>query len=46
MAHIIQLAFGAFLNRLGITGHMMSWKAHEYDQQFGENISTDIGKYQ
>jgi hypothetical protein len=43
MAHIIQLAFGAFTSSLGVKGHTMSWEADERDQQFGENESIDIG---
>jgi hypothetical protein len=43
MAHIIQLALGAFMNSLGVNGHTKSWEADERDQQFGENESIDIG---
>jgi len=46
MAHVIQLALGAFINSLSVKGHAKSWKAHECDQQFGENESIDIGKSQ
>jgi len=46
MAHVIQLALGAFLSTLGVKGRTKSWEAHECDQQFGENASTDIGKSQ
>jgi hypothetical protein len=46
MAHIIQLALGAFLSSLGVEGSTNSWEADERDQQFGENESTDIGKSQ
>jgi len=46
MAHIIQLALSAFMSTLGVKGHTKSWEAHEHDQQFGENKSTDIGKSQ
>jgi len=46
MTHVIQLALGAFMSSLGVKGHTMSWEAHERDQQFGENESTDIGKSQ
>ena len=46
MAHVIQRALGAFMSNLGVEGYMMSWAAHECDQQFGENESTDIGKSQ
>jgi hypothetical protein len=44
--HVIQLALGAFMNRLGVKGRTKSWEAHERDQQFGENESIDIGKSQ
>ena len=46
MAHVIQLDLGAFMSSLGIKGHTESWEAHECDQQYGENESTDIGKSQ
>jgi len=46
MAHIIQLALGAFMSCLGVKGHTKSWEAHERDQPFGENESIDIGKRQ
>jgi len=46
MAHVIQLAFGAFMSSLGVKGRTKPWEAHECDQQFGENESIDIGKSQ
>jgi len=46
MAHVIQLASGAFMSSLGVKGRTKSWETHERDQQFGENESTDIGKSQ
>jgi len=46
MAHIIQLAVGAFMSSLGVKGCTKSWEAHQRDQQFGENESIDIGKIQ
>ena len=46
MTHIIRRAFGAFMSRLGVKACNMSWEAHESEQQFGENDSTDIGKSQ
>jgi len=46
MAHVIQLALGAFVSSLGVTGRTKSWEAPEHDQQFGENQSMDIGKSQ
>jgi len=46
MAHVIQLALGAFMSSLGIRGRTKSWEAHKHDQQFGENESIDIGKSQ
>jgi len=36
----------AFIRSLGVKGHTKSLEAHEHDQQFGENESTDIGKSQ
>jgi hypothetical protein len=46
MAHDMQLALGAFISRLWVKGHTMSWEADECNQQFRENDSTDIGKRQ
>jgi len=46
MAHVIQLAIGIFMSRLGVKGCTKSWKAHEHHQQFGQNESVDIGKSQ
>jgi hypothetical protein len=46
MAHVIQLALGAFMSSLGVKGRTKSWEAHERDQQFGENESIDIGNSQ
>jgi len=46
MAHVIQLALGAFMSTPHVKGRNKSWEAHERDQQFGENESTDIGKSQ
>jgi len=46
MAHVIQLALGAFISSLGVKGYTKAWEAHECDQQFGENESTDIGESQ
>jgi len=43
LAHVIHQSLGAFMNSLGVKGHTKSWEAHECDQQFGENESTDIG---
>src|SRR5882757_8173309 len=37
MAHVIQLALGAFMSSLGVKGPTKSSKAHVRDQQFGEN---------
>ena len=42
MAHVIQLALGALISSLGVKGRTKSSEAHERDQQFGENESTDI----
>jgi hypothetical protein len=46
MAHVIQLALGAFMSSLSVKGRTKSWKAHERDQQFGENENIDIGNSQ
>jgi hypothetical protein len=46
MAHVIELALGAFMSSLVVKGGTESWKAHERDQQLGENERTDIGKSQ
>jgi hypothetical protein len=46
MAHIIQLASGAFMCSLSVEGLTKSWEANERDQQFGENKSIHIGKSQ
>jgi len=46
MAHVIQLALGAFMSSLSVKGRTKSWEAHEHNQQFGENESIDIGKSQ
>jgi len=46
MAHVIQLALGAFMTSLSVKGHTKSWEAHERDQQFGENETIDIRKTQ
>jgi hypothetical protein len=43
MAHIIQLALGAFMSSLSVKGRTKSWEAHERDQQFGEDECIDIG---
>ena len=46
MAHVTQLALGAFMRSLGVKGHSKLWEANERDQQLGENESTNIGKSQ
>jgi hypothetical protein len=46
MAHVIQLALGAFMSSLGVKGRSKCWKAHERNQQFRENQSVDVGKSQ
>jgi hypothetical protein len=46
MAHVTQLAVGAFMSSLGVKGHTKSLEAHECNQQFGENESIEIGKSQ
>jgi hypothetical protein len=37
IAHVIQLALGAFMSSLGVKGRTKSWESHETDQQFVEN---------
>jgi len=46
MAHVIQLAVGAFMSSLGVKGHTKLWEAHERDQQYVDNASTHFGKSQ
>jgi hypothetical protein len=46
IVHVIQPALGAFIRCLGEKGCTMTCKAHERDQEFGENESKDIGKSQ
>jgi len=46
MAHVIQLAVGAFMSSLSVKGRTRSWQAHEHNEQFGENESIDIGNSQ
>jgi len=46
MTHVIQLAIGAFMSCLSVKSRTKCWEAHERDQQFGENESTDNGKSQ
>jgi len=46
MAHIIQLALGAFISSLSVKGRTKSWAAHERNQQFGENDCIYNGKSQ
>jgi len=44
MAHSIQLALGVFISNLGVKGGTISWAAHECNQHYAENKSTDIGR--
>jgi hypothetical protein len=46
MAHIIQLALGAFMSNLGVKVCTKSWEANNRDQQCEDNESIDIGKSQ
>jgi len=46
IAHITQLALAVFMSSFNVSGHTMSWEAHERDYQFGGNESIDIGKSQ
>jgi len=38
--------FGCIYEHSDLKGRATSWEAHEHDQQFKENKSTDIGKNQ
>jgi hypothetical protein len=44
MAHVIQVALGAYMSSIRVKGHRKSWEVLDGQQQFGENESTDIGK--
>jgi len=44
MEHVIPFALGVFISSVGVKDGTKSWEAHERDQQFGENDSTNIGK--
>jgi len=46
MAYVIQLTLGAFMCSLGVKACTKSWEGHECNQQFGENMSIDVGKSQ
>jgi hypothetical protein len=46
MAHVIQLAFGVFMNNVGVIRRTKSREDHERNQQFGENQTIDIGNSQ
>jgi hypothetical protein len=46
MAHVIQLALGAFISSLSVKDHAKCWEAHEHHQQCGENEFMDIGNSQ
>jgi len=46
MAHVLQLALGAFMSSLSVKGCTKSWEAHECDEQFGENENIHVGKSQ
>jgi hypothetical protein len=46
MAHVIQLAFSEFMGSLSVMVHTKSCRAHERNQHFGENETSDIGKSQ
>jgi len=46
MAHIIQLASGAFMSSLGDKGRTKCLEPHERDLPFGETDSVDIVKRQ
>jgi len=46
MAHVIQLALGAFMSSLGVKHRTKTWEAHERDQQFRENECIGTRKRQ
>ena len=46
MAHVLQLALGAFMSSHSVKGHTKCWEAHEGNQQIAENESIHIGKSQ
>jgi hypothetical protein len=46
MAHVIQLALVGVMSSVGVKSCTKSCKAHECDQQVGENECTDVGKSQ
>jgi len=46
MAHVIQLALAALMSSRGVKGRTKASEAHERDQQFGANETTDIVKSQ
>jgi len=46
IAHIIQLALGAFICRVAVKGHTKSWEAHGRNQQLEANESIYIVKSQ
>jgi len=43
MVHCIQLALGAFISSLGVTGGTTSWEAHWHNPQLDENETIAIG---
>jgi len=46
LAHIIQLAIGAFISTLGVQGHTKSRESRDHNHQFGVNVSRNSGKCQ
>jgi len=46
MAHVIQLALGAFMSSHSVKGRTKSWEAHERDSPLRENESIDTEKSQ
>jgi len=42
MAHVIRLAWGAFMSSLGVKRRTKSWEAYEHHQQSGENEGIDV----
>jgi hypothetical protein len=42
MAHIMQVALGAFMSSVRVTGHTTLWEDYECYQQFVKDESIDI----
>jgi hypothetical protein len=46
IVHIIYLALGVFTASLRVKGCTMSWEAHQCNEQFAQNETTEIGNSQ